>query len=376
MRIAFLSPFYPYRGGIAQFSDSLFEELNKTNHVKAFSFSRQYPKFLFPGTSQFVPHTDQGKNINAERVLDSINPFTFGKTARLISEYLPELAIISYWMPFFAPSLGRVAKKLRKRGIKVISILHNVTPHESRFGDKALSKYFLKQNDGVVVLNEKSRSDLLSFKPDIKHIVHPHPFYTHYGNKIRQEEARKKLNIFEDMKVILFFGLIRDYKGLNILIDALKILDESYFLIIAGESYESFEKYENRIKELKLEKRVKLSVSYIPDVDVPLYFSASDVCILPYKSGTQSGITGISYHFDLPVIVTDVGGLKESVEDGKTGLVVGGPSPLSLALAIKMYFDENMKKRFAPNIAEYKKEHSWKNLAEDIILFYESLFKT
>ncbi len=373
MKIAFLSPFYPYRGGIAQFSDSLFTELRKDHQIKAFTFSRQYPKFLFPGTSQYVLDTDIKKNIFTEKVLDSINPFTFGKTARLISEYMPELVLISYWMPFFAPSLGRVAKKLKKKNIKVISILHNVIPHEPRIGDKALTKYFLNRISGAIVLNEKSKNDLLSLKPDIKYTVQSHPLYDHYGEKIDQNEAKEKLGIPENKKVILFFGLIRDYKGLNLLIEAMAKLDDSYYLVVAGEAYGDFGKYEGRIKELKLENRVKLNIKYIPDSDVPLYFSASDVCILPYLSGTQSGITGIAYHFDLPVIVTDVGGLKEMVEDGKTGLVVKEPSPLLFTVALKMYFDGAMKSKFQPNIVEYKKQYSWERFAEDLIKFSEKV---
>ncbi len=373
MKIAFLSPFYPFRGGIAQFSDSLFTELRKNHQIKAFTFSRQYPKLFFPGSSQYVLDTDIKKNVLSDKVLDSINPFTFGKTARLISEYLPELVLISYWMPFFAPSLGRVARKLKKKKIKVVSILHNVIPHEARFGDKALTKYFLNQSSGVIVLNEKSKNDLLSLKPDIKYTVQPHPLYDHYGKKIEQRDAKEKLNIPENKKVILFFGLIRDYKGVNLLIEAMSKLDDSYYLIIAGEAYGDFGKYESRIKELKLENRIKLNIKYIPDSDVPLYFSASDVCILPYLSGTQSGITGIAYHFDLPVIVTDVGGLKEMVEDGKTGLVVKEPSPLLITIALKMYFDGAMKSKFQPNILEYKKQYSWEKFASDLMKFAEKV---
>jgi glycosyltransferase involved in cell wall biosynthesis len=373
MKIAFLSPFYPFRGGIAQFSDSLFSELRKEHQIKAFTFSRQYPKFLFPGSSQYVPDSDKNKNPLTDRILDSINPFTYGKTARLISEYLPELVLISYWMPFFAPSLGRVAMKLQKKNIKVVSILHNVIPHEKRFGDKALTKYFLRQNNGVVVLNEKSKNDLVSLSPGKKYNLQNHPLYKHYGNKIDRTEAREKLGIPPFKKVLLFFGLIRDYKGLNILIESMSRLDESYYLIIAGESYSDFTIYEQKIRELNLDGRIKLNIRYIPDPDVPLYFSASDVCILPYLSGTQSGITGIAYHFDLPVIVTDVGGLKEMVEDGRTGFVVKEPTPMLLTIAIKMYFDGGMKEKFIPYIKEFKKAYSWERFASELLNFAKKL---
>lgn len=373
MKIAFLSPFYPYRGGIANFSDYLLTELRKEHLVKAFTFSRQYPHFLFPGSSQFVPDKDALKNSLGEKVLDSINPFTYGKTARLISEYIPELVLISYWMPFFAPSLGWIAKKLRKKNLKVISILHNVIPHEKRFGDLALAKFFLKQSDAVVVLNEKSKNDLLSLNPGIKYNIQNHPLYNMYGSKINRSEAREKLGIPPDKKVLLFFGLIRDYKGLNILIESMSRLDESYYLVIAGESYSDFTVYEEKIRRLNLDGRTKLNIKYVPDSDVSLYFSASDVCILPYLSGTQSGITGIAYHFDLPVIVTDVGGLKEMVEDGRTGYVVKEPTPMLLTIAIKMYFDGGMKEKFIPNIQEFKKAYSWEKFALELINFAKKL---
>jgi len=373
MKIAFLSPFYPYRGGIANFSDYLLSELRKEHQVKAFTFSRQYPHFLFPGSSQFVPDKDELKNSLGEKVLDSINPFTYGKTARLISENLPELVLISYWMPFFAPSLGWIARKLRKKNLKVVSILHNVIPHEKRFGDTALAKFYLKQSKAVVVLNEKSKQDLLSLTPGITYNVQNHPLYNRFGDKIDRDEAREKLNIPQNKKVLLFFGLIRDYKGLNVLIESMSRLDESYYLIIAGESYSDFTQYEEKIRKLNLENRIKLIIRYIPDSDVPLYFSASDVCVLPYLSGTQSGITGIAYNFDLPVIVTDVGGLKEMVEDGRTGFVVKEPTPMLMTVAIKMYFDGAMKEKFIPNIKEFKKAYSWERFASELINFAKKL---
>jgi glycosyltransferase involved in cell wall biosynthesis len=316
MRIAFLSPFYPYRGGIAQFSDSLFLSLQKSTEIKAFTFTRQYPGFLFPGKTQYVSEADIDRGINAERVLDSVNPLTYRKTAERIRVFEPDIILISYWMPFFAFSLGRVARILKKicPQAKIISVMHNVIPHEKRTGDDFLTRFYLKQNDSFVVLNEKSKDDLLKLKPDAKYLVLPHPLYDHYGNKIEKAEARKKLGIPSDKKVMLFFGLIRSYKGVDLILEALAELDESYYLIIAGEVYGSFDKYKEIIKKNLLENRVLLQTKFIPESEIALYFSAADVCVLPYRSGTQSGIEGISYHFGLPVIVTDVGGLKETVE--------------------------------------------------------------
>jgi glycosyltransferase involved in cell wall biosynthesis len=375
MRIAFLSPFYPYRGGIAQFSDSLYVELSKSNEVKAFTFRRQYPSLFFPGKSQFVLKDDLDRGVKAQRTLDSINPLSFGKTAHLISEYKPELFLLSFWMPFFSPAFGRTAGivKRKNRGTKIISILHNVLPHEKRAGDVALTKYFLNRCTGFVVLNKKSEYDLLELKPDAKYIVHPHPLYDHYGSKIDKREARANLGIPQEKKVILFFGLIRDYKGLDILIEAMKELDDSYLLMIAGEVYGSFDKYNEIIVRHHLRSRIKTNHQYIPDDMVAVYFSAADVCVLPYRSGTQSGIIGIAYHFGVPVIVTNVGGLKEMVENKKTGLVVPRPDYLLLSDIIAEFIEREDKEAYRKNIEEFKQKHSWKNFADDLIGFYSRL---
>lgn len=367
MRIAFLSPFYPFRGGIAQFSDSLYISLSQHADVKAFTFTRQYPKLLFPGKTQFVSESDMNRNIPVTRVLDSINPLSYYKTANEIIKFNPDVVLMSYWMPFFALSFGKVAALLWKKGIKVIAVLHNVIAHEKRFGDEALTKYFFNRCDGFVLLNKASEKDLLSLKPGAKYIIHSHPLYDHYGSRIDTLTARKKLGVPADKKTALFFGFIRDYKGLDILIDAFKELDDSYHLIIAGEVYGDFKKYEEQISRLGLAGRISLHVKYIPETDIPLYFSAADVCVLPYRTATQSGIIGMSYHFDLPVIVTNTGGLAEMVEEDKTGLIVQKADSREIAAALKRYFRGNMKQKFIPNILNYKAAHSWGNLSAGII---------
>jgi glycosyltransferase involved in cell wall biosynthesis len=375
MKIAFLSPFYPYRGGIAQFSDSLYNELRKNNEVKAFTFKRQYPSVFFPGKSQFVLEDDLNRGIDAERVLDTINPFTFARTSIMISDFRPEVFLLSFWMPFFSPAFGRIAGSVRKlqSKVKIVSILHNVLPHEKRTGDISLTKYFLNKCTGFVVLNEESKRQLLSIMPDAKYIVHPHPLYDHYGEREDKTEARTKLGIAQDKKVILFFGLIRDYKGLDLLIEAMKELDDSYLLLIAGEVYGKFDKYNELIGKHSLQSKIKLNLNYIPDKELPLYFSAADVCVLPYRSGTQSGIVAVSYHFGLPVIVTDTGGLKEMVEEGKTGLVVPKPEPEQLSQAIAKFMKIKNKSQFQSNIEVYKQTHSWKSFADDLLEFCKSL---
>lgn len=371
MKIAYLSAFYPFRGGIAQFNAALYRALEKEHEVKPFTFSRQYPDFLFPGETQYVTANDIADKIPSERILDTLNPFSFFSAAQKIRKFAPHLLLFKYWMSYFAPSLGTVAKKLKKE-TKVLTILDNVIPHEKKFFDVCFTKYFLRQNHGFVAMSESVKNDLLKLLPQAKCILHPHPLYSHFGEKVAPEEARKKLNIPAEKKVLLFFGFIRDYKGLNLLIDAMGKLSAQYFLVIAGESYGSFEKYERQIKNVT-KNNILYCIRYIPDDEVPLFFSAADVCILPYKSATQSGITSIAYHFDLPLIATDTGGLKEAVLNGKTGIIVAYPDAALIAGAAEKYFNQNLKVKFQEEIRRMKNRLSWDNMAREIILFANSL---
>ncbi len=372
MKIAFLSTFYPFRGGIAQFNASLYRAFEKEHEVKAFTFTRQYPNFLFPGETQLVTDKDSADEIPAARVLDTLNPFSYGSAASKIEKFAPDLLLMKYWMSYMAPSLGSVAKRIKRKS-NVITILDNVIPHEKRFFDEAFTKYFLKQNKGFVVMSESVKSDLLRFMPDAKYILCPHPLYNHFGNKIESAVARKQLNIPQDKKVILFFGFIRDYKGLDLLIETVSRLGNDYLLVIAGEVYGSFEKYQQQIDRLGITSSVNLHVRYVSDSEVPAFFSAADVCVLPYKSATQSGITSIAYHFDLPLIATDTGGLKEAIINNKTGLIVNTPEVEPITNAIKSYFSDNLKAQFQIEIQLLKERLSWAALSNVIIDFNKSL---
>ncbi len=370
MRIAFLSTFYPYRGGIAQFNALVYRELEKHHDVKAFTFTRQYPDLLFPGQTQMVTDEDNADVIDTTRVLDTINPFTFFKTIRAIKKFKPDVLIMKYWMSFFGPSLGYVARALKK-DVKIITVLDNVIPHEKRFFDKACTSFFLKQNHGFIAMSEKVQKDLLSFQPNANCILKQHPLYNHFGDRLPVSEARAKLNIDKNKKTLLFFGFIRDYKGLDLLIDAFNKLDDTYQLVIAGEVYGSFDTYEKQIKSSPKNSDIHVFNQYIGDDEVPLYFSASDVCVLPYKSATQSGITSISYHFNLPIIATNVGGLKESIEHGRTGYIVDTPDSDAIADGLNDFFAFDQKE-LANNIAELKDELSWPNFAKSIESLIES----
>ncbi len=366
MRIAYLSTFYPFRGGIAQFNASLYREFEKSHDIKAFTFKRQYPNILFPGQSQFVTDSDKPDVIDAERVLDTINPLTYITSPRVIKKFNPEMLLMKFWMPFFAPSLGWTARSLKKKGVKVISILDNVIPHERRPGDMALIKFYLNQNHAFIVMSDAVKNDLLSIKPDALFTQQPHPLYNHFGEKKDKIEARRLLNLPDDKKVLLFFGFIRGYKGLDLLLESVSKLSDDYLLVVAGEVYGKFDEYDEQIKSLGITDKVKKFVRYINDDEVPLFFSAADVCVQPYKSATQSGIAGISYHFDLPMIATNVGGLKEMIEPYGTGIIVDKPDVDLLTNAIHGYFKDDTSTKLKKNIKVFKEICSWKNLAKAV----------
>jgi glycosyltransferase involved in cell wall biosynthesis len=266
-----------------------------------------------------------------------------------------------------------VCKSLKKNGVKNISILDNIIPHEKRPGDMSFIRYFLKQNHGFIVMSKTVRNDLLSIIPDAKYRLSPHPLYSHFGAKISKPEARKKLGIHEDKKVILFFGFIRSYKGLDVLIDTLALLPDDYYLLIAGESYGSFDPYDQLIAKLHLGTKLQKHVRYISDDETPSFFSAADVCVLPYKSATQSGIVGIAYHFDLPVIATDKGGLAEMIVPYNTGIIAQEAEPEVLKHSIIKYFDGDTAEILSHNVEEYKKIASWEKLADTILELYSTL---
>ena len=371
MKIAILSCFYPFRGGISQFNANLLTELGKAHDVKAFNFSRQYPDFLFPGKTQYVTPDDEAVPIESEALLDTACPFTWGRTARAIRKWGPDLLILRYWMPYFAPSLGYVARRMPD-SCKVVAILDNVVPHERHFFDAPLTKYFLSGVDLCVTLCEEVAKDLLSLRPDARYTVLPHPVYSHFGQKMERGEAEASLGLKPGMKNILFFGLIREYKGLDILLEAFGKLGPVYQLIIAGEPYGSFEKYQKLIDGNPGKDRIKVFGQYIKDSEVSRYFSAADVVVLPYRSATQSGISSIAYHFELPMIVTDVGGLKETIGDRGTGIVVPEGTPECIAEAIENYFaDGSIRPGCIESIKAEKDRLSWERFCRNLTNFAE-----
>jgi glycosyltransferase involved in cell wall biosynthesis len=367
MRIAYLSTFYPFRGGIAQFNAALLNELKKKHEVKAFTFTRQYPELLFPGKTQYAEAKDSAEDVGAVRVLDTVNPFTYGKTARAIMEFKPDMMITKYWMPFFSPSLGTVAKKLKKQGVINISVLDNVIPHEQKFYDKALTRYFLKNNHAFVAMSQNVVDDLLSFAPNANYALHPHPMFD-FGVKVSKEEAKTKLGLSPTDSYMLFFGFIRRYKGLDLLLEAMadaRVKDKNIKLIVAGEYYEDGAYYENKLKEYGIVDKLAMHTNYIPSDMVRYYFSAADIVVQPYRSATQSGVTQIAYHFEKPMLVTDVGGLSEIVPNGKVGFVVQ-PNVPAIADAINDFYQNSREATFVANTQQEKKRFQWDSFAAAI----------
>lgn len=349
----------------------MLEGLGKCHIVRAFSFSRQYPDFLFPGKTQYVTPEDEATPVEADAILDTINPLTWIRTARAIRKWKPDLLVMKYWMSWFAPSLGFVA---RHCGCRSVVILDNVIPHEAHWFDRPLTRYFLKGCTGFVSLSESVQKDLLSLRPEAPHILLPHPLYAHFGPRISREEAAASLGVDPARKTLLFFGLIREYKGLDILLEAFRELPPDYQLIVAGEPYGSFDKYRKIIDTLPGKDRVYVFPDYIRDSQVKQFFCAADVAVLPYRSATQSGISSIAYHFDVPMIVTDVGGLKGTIGERGTGIVAAVPEPGTIRAEILRFFaDASIREGCLKAIGQEKKRLGWDAFCEHLTEFAATL---
>ncbi len=367
MKIAILSTAYPFRGGIAHFNGLLYSELIKENEVKIVTFKRQYPSILFPGKSQFEDE-DEVEKIPGEALIDSINPLNWIKAGNKIKKEKPDLLIFKYWLPFFAPCFGTISRIVkRNKKTRILVICDNVLPHERRPGDKIFTKYFFKVVDYFIVLSDKVKDDLLLIRPNAKYKMLPHPIYSNFGEPVEKKEAKKKLGL-TDKNLILFFGFIRDYKGLDVLLKAMSELKkENIKLIVAGEFYSDKGKYLNLINELEIKDKVYLYTDFIPTSEVKYYFSASDAVILPYKDATQSGIVQIAMNFRKPVIASNVGGLGEVILANQTGFIVGKDNPNALADAIRKFYKENKEDEFVKNLDREVEKYSWKKFVNGIM---------
>lgn len=376
MKIAIVGPAYPYRGGIADYNERLAKALTMAGHnVEIYTFTLQYPSFLFPGKSQYSK-AKAPENLKINRLINSVNPFNWLKAGIRLKKAKHDLLIVRFWLPFMGPALGTILRLIKgNRKTKIISIADNIIPHESRPGDRLFTHYFLKPVDGLLAMSKTVLEDIDQFDKQKPRVLSPHPLYDNFGEAISRELAIKKLGLNPEDKILLFFGLIRDYKGLDILIKAFadeRFRGENYRLVIAGEYYSNAEYYKGLITENKLEEEVVEVDGFIPSSMVATYFSAADLVVQPYKSATQSGVTQIAYHFNKPMVVTNVGGLKEMCPNGKVGYVVP-TEPKAIADAILKYFEEADKEQITRNIIQEKQKYSWEILVENILHLYKSL---
>jgi D-inositol-3-phosphate glycosyltransferase len=370
MKIILTGPAYPYRGGPATFNDRLAQQFLAEGHdVEILTFSLQYPGFLFPGKTQYTDGPAP-EGIKITRIFNSINPFNWIITGSKIRKIKPDILLIRYWLPFMGPCFGTVARIVRSNKLtRVICLFDNVIPHEKRPGDKVLTRYLTSSIDGAVVMSQSVGDELKTFRKNIPVKLSPHPLFDNYGKAIDRDEALAKLNLDVKNSYLLFFGFIRAYKGLDLLIDAFsdkRLRNRNLKLLIAGEFYEDDKPYKEQVKKHNIEDDVIFYDRFIKDDEVSLFFSASDIIVQPYKTATQSGVTQIAFHFDKPMIVTDVGGLREIVPDGKCGYVVK-PEPEDIIKSLIDYFENSRAATFTEGVKREKEKFSWDKMTASII---------
>ncbi|MCY4674671.1 MAG: glycosyltransferase [Bacteroidetes bacterium] len=369
-RIVLVGPMYPYRGGIAHLSETMAAYLLDRGHkVHAITFTRQYPALLFPGRTQYETGAEAERAVEAERRIDTINPFSWWRAVRRVNELGAEVVIFRYWMPFFAPVFGTMARILARNGIKSLVVVDNALPHERRPGDIALGRYFFGAMQGCVVMSSAVDRDLDQLGVSCSRVLAPHPVYDSFGKPSDRTEARAKMGLAEDLPVILFFGFVRRYKGLHVLLDSMPVVRQTLpdiCLLVAGEFYDDEEPYQKKVEVLDLQKQVKLVNQYIPKDEVANYFAAADVVVQPYLSATQSGVAQVAYQFEVPIITTDVGGLAEIVPHEEAGLIVPPNDATALASAIVRYFVDDMQVSLTAGVRRQKQSLGWDKLLDAI----------
>ncbi|MEO6187682.1 MAG: glycosyltransferase [Ginsengibacter sp.] len=369
--VIIIGPAHPLRGGLAAYDERLAKEfIGEGYQTTIYTFSLQYPSFLFPGTTQY---SDQPPplDIPIEVKINSVNPLNWIKVGNDLRRRKPAIIVVRYWLPFLGPCLGTILRRVKKnRYTKIICIADNILPHEKRPGDKVFTKYFLKPIDAFITMSEKVLSDLTTFAKDKPAKFVPHPLYDNFGEIVTKKDAREKLGLQMDDRILLFFGFIRKYKGLDILLEAMKIVKTKFSiehlrLMIAGEFYEDEKKYQELMNDPIISDDIIAKTQFIPDNEVKYYLCAADCVIQPYRQATQSGVTPLAYHFEKPMIVTNVGGLASLVPHKKVGFVAQ-PNPESLAVGIKEYFELG-EEFFLANLREEKKKYSWKAMVMQIL---------
>lgn len=372
-RIAIVGPAHPYRGGLASIMQSMAREFqSRGSEVAITTFTLQYPTILFPGKSQTVD-TPTPADLHIERKVSTVNPITWWRVGKELQKSKPDIVLMKYWTPFMAPCFGTIARLARKNGhTKVICQIDNVEPHEHHIIDKPCNRYFLRSVDGFIYMSEQVHSELKAYTT-APALFSPHPIFDNFGTRVPRNEACERLGLNSAERYTLFFGLIRDYKGLDTLLDAwAEYRREGHKLLIAGEFYASRSKYIEHIERLGLQGDIILHDHFIPDSEVKDYFSAADCVVLPYKTATQSGVTQICYNFCTPVIVTRVGGLAEIVPDGRVGYVCE-PTKEGVRNAIERIYEDDHLQRFSEAMQDERKRFTWEAMCDRIEELYDQL---
>lgn len=370
MRIVICGPAHPYRGGIAAYNERLAQQfLQEGDAAAIYTFKLQYPSFLFPGKTQY----DEGyapEGVTITRAINSVNPLNWFTIGLRLRRTRPDMLILRYWLPFLAPALGFISRIVRSNGhTRIVTIFDNVVPHEKHFGDRMLTRFFIRSIHGALVMTKSVENDLRQFTTTLPCVISPHPLFDNYSEPVSRAEAIVHLKLCPADRYILFFGFIREYKGLDLLLQAManpEIRNLGVKLIVAGEFYEDEKPYFDLIHKLEISDRIILHSHFINDREVRYYFSVASLVVQPYRSATQSGVTQVAYQFNKPMVVTDVGGLAEIVPDGKCGYVVA-PEPEAIAKAIIDFFSDD-EERFRPGLEEQKKSYSWDKLTEALRL--------
>ncbi|MBQ4532027.1 MAG: glycosyltransferase family 4 protein [Alistipes sp.] len=371
MKIVILGPAYPYRGGLASIMHTMAREYQQRGHeVKIYTFSVQYPSILFPGKTQYVDGPAPA-DLHIERVMNTVNPLNWISLGLRLKRERPDMVLMKYWTPFMAPCFGTIARIARTNGVtKVVCQIDNVEPHESHIIDKPCNYYYLRGVDGFVYMSEQVHRELKSYT-SAPAIFSPHPMFENFGTAIDRTEACRRIGVDAEQDYTLFFGLIRDYKGLDMLLRAwAKWMPDGRKLLVAGEFYTSRESYVALIDELGLKDRVVLHDRFIADEDVCCYFSVADSLVLPYRSATQSGVTQIAYNFSLPMLVTNVGGLPEIVPDGVVGLVCE-PTADGILQGLQRIYADGVLSQLKANFATERKRFSWSAMCDKLLEVYE-----
>lgn len=360
-KVLIVGPAWPLRGGLATYNERLCRAFNdKGFDCEILSFSLQYPKLLFPGKTQFSSDP-QPKDLIIHSEINSVNPLNWWKVAHVFAKKKYDIVVFRYWMSFMAPSFGFIARKLAASGARVLAITDNIVPHEKRFFDKPFTNYFLNSCHGFLAMSKEVQQQAKALQPQKKVAYVPHPMYDMFGPKLEKTLAKKEIGLQEEVNYLLFFGFIRKYKGLHLLLNSFHRFNPKKYnvkLIVAGEFYEDASPYLAQIKQLELEDWVELRTDFIPNGEVGKYFSAADMVVQTYTSATQSGVTQIAYYYDKPMLVTNVGGLAELVPAGKVGYVCG-QDEVEIAAALADFYDHEKEQIFAKGVAQEKEKFTW-----------------